>query len=202
MIIATPLDLPPIEPDSWDIFWKIWDNYSDKLVKKLVNVEDSRSKIGDDSVWTGLDIYNKFDVKVSWDAPFYDISGDLPKMHNAISMLPIPNIYRVRIIHSLKDVLPHTDDNLDAWKIRFLFYCEDTSSQWYFTKPRINETEKTFLNYPPDTKWFAYNDKRCWHGSVYRPEYPKYLMQIFAYGNPISLVNSSIEKYKNYTIEL
>ena len=27
MIVYTPIDLPKIEPDNWDVFWDIWNGF-------------------------------------------------------------------------------------------------------------------------------------------------------------------------------
>jgi hypothetical protein len=37
MIIATPLDIPKLEPDNWTTFWDIWNTHADLLIKKYLN---------------------------------------------------------------------------------------------------------------------------------------------------------------------
>lgn len=201
MIIATPLDLPRIEPDDWSVFWNIWNRESRNAVKIKKNTDSSVSPIGQDDLWTALDIYRKHDVKVVWDVPYYDISNDLPKMYESILNLPFNYIHRVRILSSLQNITAHTDDRQDRWSVRALLHCKDTNSQWYFTKPG-NESERQFFTLPNDTNWFAYNDKHCWHGSVFNKQYPKLLIQVFMADRGTTIINNSINKYKEYTIKL
>lgn len=202
MIIATPLDLPKIEPDDWNIFWNIWKSNLGPVLKTKKTSNISKAKIGVDKLWSGLDIYKNYDLETSWSCPFYDISNELPNMYLAIKNLPIKNLYKVRVIHSLKDIVPHSDDNFHKWTVRYLLHCTDSKSQLYFTKPENNDIEKRYMILPKETNWFAYNDKFCWHGSDYNLNHPKFLIQIFSFDNYISIANSSIEKFKNFTITL
>jgi hypothetical protein len=57
MIIFTPIDLPKLEPDSWEVFWNIWNTHADHLTKRKMNVDTSDAAIMSSNVWRGLDIY-------------------------------------------------------------------------------------------------------------------------------------------------
>ncbi len=201
MIIATPLDIPKIEPDNWDVFLSIWNTQAKDLIKVKMN-NGSPVPVGTQSTWTGLDIFksdNGYDV--SWQAPFYDISTELPNMFNNIKKLPFA-IERVRIIQSVRSIPAHSDDNTDRWNIRAMFHYTDPEPQWFFTRPG-DRSEKFFLKMPSDTNWFAYNDGHCWHGSKYNEQHQKLLIQIYLLDGSISaLLNTSINKYKDYTISL
>lgn len=201
MIVATPLDLPRVEPDDWDVFWKIWHRESARLVKEKSNTPLSLTPIGSSSAWIGVDILKRYNIPTAYVAPFYNISEELPKFHNFISSIPFKHVFRIRLVSSLIDLGAHTDDNFNKWSVRALLHCKDSESQWYFTKP-INGESKQFFQLPPETNWFSYNDKHCWHGTTYNKKYPKILLQVFMGDNPISLVNNSIEKYKDYVINL
>ncbi len=201
MIIATPLNLPTIAPDNWDIFWNIWNTHSADLTKVKMNA-GSPVSVGAKATWTGLDIFKSAKgYDTSWSAPFYDISKELPDMFNAIRQLPFA-IERVRVIQSVRDIPAHSDDSMDRWNIRAMLYYTDPNQQWFFTRPG-DRSEKFFLNMPTDTNWFAYNDGHCWHGSVYNEQHQKLLIQIYLLDDDVSaLLNSSIDKYKDYTITL
>lgn len=201
MIVATPLDIPKIEPDSWKVFWNIWNSHAKDLIKIRMN-DGSPIPVGSNAIWMGLDIFkSEKGYETSWAAPFYDIKNELPKMYDSICQLPF-NIERVRIIQSLKDIPSHSDDAVDRWNIRAIFHCTDIEDQWYFTKPG-DRSYKVFLNMPLDTNWFAYNNKYCWHGSVYNDKHRKLLIQIYLLNYDISpVLNKSVNKYKVYTIEL
>jgi hypothetical protein len=199
MIVYTPLNLPKLEPDNWEVFWNIWNTHSDVLVKKSVNIVNSRSPVGSNNVWVGLDIFSKWNLKVSWDCPYYDISNDLPVMRESIDRLNLKTLYRVRLIQSMVDVEAHTDNNTDRWNIRGYLHYTSTQPQWYFTKPR--DTIKTYSTMPNDLQWFGYNDKYAWHGSDYDPNHKKILIQLFFLENVNNLIQDNINVYKEYTIE-
>jgi hypothetical protein len=201
MIVATPLDLPIIEPDDWSIFWNIWNNHSDNLVKTSINVVKN-ADLGATGIWKGLDIYSKGDSRTSWTAPLVDIRNSLPKLYEMCATLPIKNVFRVRLISSLCDFESHTDDDADTWSIRAYFHYTDTRDQWYLTKPNDIIGHRYYLHIPQGTNWFSYNDKFCWHGTDYNPQHPKILLQVFSFGNNNELIAKSIEKYKEYTITL
>lgn len=204
MIVATPLDLPLIEPDDWELFWQIWRENSDFVIKKeKTRHKESIAQVGEKSIWRGLDIYKMNKLELSaWRAPYFDIRSSLPKMYQQLSELKIFSfLERVRIIESLIDIGPHTDDNLDRWNIRALFYCKDPSPQWYFNRPNLHVLDIKPLKLPDSTNWFAYNDKNCYHGSKYNKRYPKLILQLygmFFIGN--DLLKQSMEKYKDYVI--
>lgn len=201
MIVSTPLNLPTIEPDNWEVFWNIWNTHAKDLTKVKMN-NGSPIPIGENAVWTGLDIFkSEKGYETSWAAPFYNIKDDLPKMFNTIRQLPLA-IERVRVIQSLKSIPAHSDDSVDRWNIRAMFYYTDPEQQWYFTRPQ-DRSNRVFLTLPVDTNWFAYNDGHCLHGSTYNEQHPKLLMQIYLLDYDISaLLNNSIDKYKDYAIDL
>ena len=199
MIVYTPLDLPKIEPDDWNVFWDIWNQYSDKLIKVRSNGSHSDAIVGRSDIWQGLDIYKNSSLNI-WLAPFYDIKEQLPKLYNTLISLPISNIQLIRLVSSKLQVDPHSDDVKDTWVARAYFHYTSPKEQWFFTKPGDYYGERSYITRPTETNWFAYNDKHCWHATDYNPEYPKILLQIFADSLSKNLIDSSIEKYKDYTI--
>jgi len=201
-IVATPLDLPIIEPDSWDVFWAIWTANKQSLTKVKSNVKNSDSLIGTSSVWQGIDIYSAGNIDTSWHAPLIDIKDSLPKLYKTCASLPIKNVYRIRLIESQEDVPAHTDDNLDKWSIRAYLHYTDPRPQWYFTSPDDANGRRNYFDLPKETNWFAYNDKHAWHGTEYCSQHPKILLQVYAIDNPRFLVYNSMAKYKENTLSL
>jgi hypothetical protein len=205
MIIFTPIDLPKLEPDSWEVFWNIWNTHADHLTKRKMNVDTSDAAIMSSNVWRGLDIYKLIHGVPAWDAPYYDIRNDLPNMFNLIESLQSTRlrIYQIRLISSLLDVKSHTDDNLDRWAYRSYFHYTSDKSQWYFTRPGDKEGNRHYINLPDKNQWFAYNDLNCWHGTDYDPENPKILAQMYVADQPVAttIAKHNAEKYKDYTIE-
>jgi hypothetical protein len=200
MIVYTPLDLPKMEPDNWDTFWNIWNTHSKFAVKRMMNLSNSKAPVGTSEVWRGLDIFKRNIGRTSWECPYVDISSELPLMYQSIARLNIKTLYRVRLLQSLIDVNPHTDDSTDQWKIRGLLYYTDTKPQWYFTRP--DDPERTYATLPGNVQWFAYNDKHAWHGTDFNPEHKKILIQLyFKESFDQTVIQSNIETYKDYLIE-
>lgn len=201
MLVFTPIDLPKIEPDNWDIFWDIWNTHSAPLIKVKKNTDISLAEVGSDNIWTGIDIYKKYGNRMPYDAPYVDIEHILPKMYKAILSVS-PDVYRVRLLQSQINITSHTDDDRDRWNIRAFFYGDKAKDQWYFTKPYDSAGERTYIKMPPNTNWFMYNDKHCWHGTDYDPSNKKILLQLFCIDPKLSnLIDTSTQKYKEYTLE-
>ena len=206
MIIATPLDIPPIVPDDWDVFWEIWNTNADNLVKThftpqhpILRPVPNNSMLGRNDIWIGIDIYQTKDSekRTSWRSPYVDIRDRLPKMYQQCIDLPFQYVSAIRIVKSLKNFPPHADDGRDTWKIRSMLYHPWEEQQWTFSLP--NSDKVIPLNLPKETNWFSYNDKHCWHGTTYNPEREKLLVIVDGFV-PKSLIEKSIEKYKDFTI--
>jgi hypothetical protein len=165
-----------------------------------MNLGNAKFPLGSAKIWRGLDIFKKSIGGTAWECPYFDISSDLPLMYESINQLNIETLYRVRLLQSMVNIPPHTDDNEDRWSIRGFLHYTDTKSQWYFTRP--NGGEKTYANLPSNIQWFGYNDKHAWHGTDYNPDHKKILIQLY-YGGSIeeSILQSNIETYKDYVIE-
>jgi len=104
-------------------------------------------------------------------------------------------------VQSQKNFGAHTDDNRNVWYIRAYLHYTSSKSQWYFTKPHDSRGNRTYIELPEETNWFAYNDLNCWHGTDFDPNNKKILLQVFGNYTPPSLIEQSINKYKNYTID-
>lgn len=200
MIVFTPLDLPKIEPDDWEVFWDIWNTNADYLIKKRRNTIYSDAKVGTNHIWIGLDIFKRPDTYTTYRAPYYSIETRLPRLYNFFNTFE-PCILQARLIQSLIPVPAHTDDDVDSWHIRSFFHYTDSKSQWYFTKPQDANGDRTYLNMPVDTNWFAYNDANCWHGTDFNNEHKKILLQLEVRGSTEELVARSINRYSEYVIK-
>ena len=205
-IIATPIDLPIVEPDDWDIFWDIWNNQAGLMTKIKNYNSNSESPILQNNLWRGMEIYSTPDSVPGWLAPAVDIKEKLPNFYKTISTLPIDKVVRVTLVQSLQDFRPHRDADRDCWSFRANFYVTSPVPQFYVTTlgTPTDQFDKKFINLPKETNWFAYNDLKCRHGSDYSSDYPKILLQVMVKtsSNNTEIINQSIKKYKNYTIEL
>jgi hypothetical protein len=178
MIVYTPIDLPKIEPDNWDVFWDVWNTHRNYLVKTKMNTSISLTPVGISDMWLGLDIFKKTTGYASWQAPFFDIKQSLPNMYNSLVTL-FPNATIIRLVQSQKNVEAHTDDNRNVWHIRAYLHYTSSKSQWYFTKPHDAGGNRTYIDLPEETNWFAYNDLNAWHGTDFDPDNKKILLQVF-----------------------
>ena len=203
MIIATPLDIPKLEPDNWTTFWDIWNTHADLLIKKYRNNGTEIDPMTAPQVWKGLDLYGKSIEGHAWQAPLFNADKIFPKMFKTIFDLNLTDLYRVRLISSLMPVGAHSDDSADRWSIRSFLHHPSTNQQWYFTKPNDRNGSRKYLRMPADTNWFAYHDSTTWHGTDYDPAHPKILLQL--YTSPIvtsdELIQRSFSKYKDYIVE-
>lgn len=203
MVIFTPLDFPTLVPDDWDVFWDIWERKSGPLIKNLTNVDYSPVQVGSTGIWRGLDLWPSYCNPIHnpvWGAPHYDASSQLPNFYKTINAFSEKfKLYRVRLIQSNLNIPAHTDNGVDNWNIRAYMHYTSSKSQWYFTKP--NDLERHYINMPDETMWFAYNDGLSWHGSDYDPDHKKILIQLYFVGDVSDVIQHSIEKYKDYTIE-
>jgi hypothetical protein len=202
MIIATPLDIPRIEPDDWDVFWNIWNTYSGPLTKQFLNNGSEINPKTAPKIWRGLDLYDAWPYGTAWQPPLFEADRLFPKMFKTIFDLNLKSLYRVRVISSLMPVGAHSDDSADKWSIRAFLHHPSTEQQWYFTIPNDRNGPRKYLRMPEDTNWFAYHDNLAWHGTDYDAQHPKILLQL--YSKPIltsdDLIQRSFSKYKDYTI--
>jgi hypothetical protein len=203
MIIATPLDIPRIEPDDWDLFWNIWNTHSGPLTKQFLNNGSEVNPKSAPKIWRGLDLYDAWPEGTAWHAPLFEADKLFPKMFKTIFDLNLNSLYRVRVISSLMPVPAHSDDSADRWSIRAFLHHPSAEQQWYFTKPNDRTGPKKYLRMSEDTNWFAYHDNLTWHGTEYDPQHPKILLQL--YSKPIltsdDLIQRSFSKYSDYLVE-
>lgn len=204
MIIYTPVDLPNLEVDDWDKFWEFWEQNSKHIVKVHMNVAGSLVSLGNRDMWKGLDLYKKNHFITSYLAPVVNASKDFPKLQESIDKLIslVPEITCIRLLQSQIDVGSHTDGNRDEWNLRGILHYTSPKDQWYFTKPNEMHGERHYVSFNKDTMWFSYNDKHCWHGSVFDADHKKILVQVFTKGSfSESIIKESINKYKDNVIE-
>lgn len=204
MIVATPLDIPRIEPDDWNTFWEIWNTHSNYLTKTFTNVGSEIDPKSAPKIWIGLDLFDLWQGGSAWRAPFYDATKLFPKMFKTIFDLNIPSLYRVRLLSSRMPVLAHSDDMADRWNIRAFLHHPSEEQQWYFTRPGDRHGERYYLKSAPDTNWFAYNDKFSWHGTDYDEKNQKILLQLYSgyVKTNDDLIQRSFKKYSSYGVEI
>lgn len=214
MIIYTPIDIPHLEVDDWDVFWNIWKEHSILMYKKSTPIEVEKkilyTRNADDGVWRGLDLYHGStynQMPLLWNAPLVNIKDKLPGMYECVQIInELFPMHCIRLAESQHEVPPHTDYDEDIWRMRGYLHYTSKVSQWYFTKPKDKNGKKYYMHLPKETSWFAYNDKNSWHATNFDENNKKILVQLFplprAQKNIDLVVNRGIEKYKDYTIDI
>ena len=201
-VYYTPIELPNLEPDNWDLFWKIWKEKAENVSKLFKHKSPyTRLPVGDSTRWRGIEIFNPKNVNHALVMPKLDVSSLFPKMHETMVQLQehFEGYLKITLIESLRHIHSHTDTARDTWQLRQYFHYPAPNQQWFFTKPLDIEGPKTFIKMPEDTKWFGFNDGLAWHGTIYDSKYPKVIVKL--YGTPkMSLIEKSIETYENYTL--
>lgn len=200
----TPILLPNIVPDSWNSFWNIWNSTADQVLKfKHPHDAESRLKVGDTTTWKGMEIYDPSagtNKSKSVSMPIIDIRESLPKMFGTLmSLKPFFKNFSITMIQSVTAIGAHTDRNLDSWMVRCFFHYPAANEQWYFTRPNDHMGERTYIQMPQDTTWFAFNDKNSWHGTDYDMQYPKILIKIYGSLRD-QVLQENFARYKNYVL--
>jgi len=191
-IVSTPIDLPKLVPDSWDTWWELWRTSSRPLRKTGVSPNNVTG------LHNGFDVYRGEVFNPVYQAEFVDISKILPNLYQQIISIPV-KLYGVRFIESSGDFLPHIDNHQWSWSLRSMFFCEDPVQQWYYTD--LENKNPRYLRLSPETNWWAYYDGAIKHGTKYRKEYPKILLQVFA--NTLDterLAKESFSKFAPYLV--
>lgn len=220
-----PVDYPKIEPDDWDLFWKLWE-------EKHAVV--GRPDIAGQNYWEGLCIWLHPAIKPDQ----FNYSGTVvddwslhfPKMFADINAcVPWLNIEKIVLWSNVNEVHGHFDPDkvIYPWpdSLRIMLWDTNDSPTFYMTKwpdrtpgfnpplvtqrkgargygikPHIRPVDKRmYVNLPPDTNTFLFNNGAFIHGADLAK--PKIIMAIKGDLDIFKLLKhleSSYEKYKEY----
>lgn len=171
MLISTPVALPKVEVSDWPKFWSIWNIHGRELTKVRASPNAMSGK------HFGFDILRTPGFFPTYAAPLCNLDVYMPELYRSIiNVLPL-STRCVRLVESRGDFPAHYDNFVAAWSLRCMLYCADPKPQWYYTP--LDSTSQTFLRLPEQTNWWAYRDGAVKHGTMYNPEYPKILIQVF-----------------------
>ncbi len=170
-IVSVPINLPKLEPDDWDRWWDIWKKYATPLKKTGVSPNQ------ESGLHTGFDVFKIEKFSPVYKADYLDLKNIYPTLYDQIMALPV-FLYGARFVLSGGDFPAHIDNFSPNWSIRSMFFCEDPVPQWYYTK--TDNTGGRYLRLPKTTNWWAYRDGIIKHGTIFRKEYPKIILQVFS----------------------
>lgn len=193
-IIGCVLDMPEIYPDSWEVWWDIWNSNSAYMKKTVVNHNSGGSG------WKGIEIYRgpTYTEDKTYDVRYVDCRHIFPNMIGTIESLPM-KINVVRALQSLRPYPPHHDFVLPQVQCRVLLYDENPSNTFYY----IIDGKKVFQKLPEESNTWIYKDEGLLHGSDYNPKYKKILLGIFGHwlhDEDSCLISGSIDRYREYVI--
>lgn len=167
-ILAVPLKLPRLEPDTWEQFWDIWQRDAVDYIRRL---PDSAGNRGPKPGWSGFvwefghEPYQKM-----WDVTAKDYSSELPKLKAQLDALPC-RVLRILFQSNSNPIPEHRDgmiftDHLPYPSVlRYMIYDENTKPNFYFTKSF--KGERRYLTLPPETNCFTYNNPKIYHAAEY-----------------------------------
>jgi hypothetical protein len=220
-----PLDIPRIEPDDWDLFWKLWHEKNDDI---------TRGKPKESQYWKGLCCWlnpaidhTKFNYS---NTVVDDWSMHFPKMFEQIrNCLPFYSIEKIVLWSNINEVNPHFDPDAVIYpfpdSLRIMLWDTNEEGTFYMNKwperseefnpppvtvrsggtgygiksNRVPEEKRMYVNLPPDSNTFVFNNGAFLHGA--RLAKPKIIMAIK--GRPdiykwLKALESSYNKYKDY----
>lgn len=225
-----PLDIPRIEPDDWDLFWKLWN----EKVSTVGSINIGRNgELKSNPLWQGLCIWKNPEVDpTKFNYPhqlFDDWEAHFPNMFKTIKeCLPYLSLEKILLWQNINEIEPHFDPDLQLWpwpeSMRVMLWDSNDSPTFYMTKwpertsefdmplitnrtqgrgygfksERVPDGGKMYVNLPPETNSFVFNNGAFVHGADLAK--PKIIMVIK--GRPkiyewLKVLESSYEKYKH-----
>lgn len=171
-LVWTVLDAPKLEPSDWNLFWDKWNKHAGaSYINKADpagNKDSKYAKTGERTqFFKGLNIYAKNHQDLAdgnWELPYLDYTELFPNLlDDFYKALPwVEELLVCRLWNSVMNIPYHKDYTLEDVAIRSMIYDENTTGTFKLWKPSIN---RTYVNLPKETNWFAYNNSKCLHGS-------------------------------------
>jgi hypothetical protein len=218
-----PLAVPKIEPDDWDLFWKLWNEKQSDITRGLNETQFWRGLC----CWLNPKIdHTKFNYS---NTVVDDWSQHFPKMFEQIkSCLPFTFLEKVVLWSNINEVTPHFDPDaqVSPWpdSLRIMIWDSNDGPTFYmcrwpdrnenFNPPiitqrnkgsygvsasRIPQNKRMYVNLPPDTNSFVFNNGAFLHGADLAK--PKIIMAVKGRCDKdawLKQLELSREKYKDY----
>ena len=196
-LISRVLNVPKVEPISWEKWWDFW-NTNAKPLKKSVSNHNAGS-----AQWIGFDCYrhssyNPATLTTHYKAEFFDCSELLPMLSDVISQLPI-FVSNARIIQSRSMFPPHRDYTQDNISVRTMLYDSNPKSTFYY----ISSKSKDYQQLPDSSNTWMYYDHVALHGTDYNPAYQKIMIAYYGgslYADKLLEIESIHPSYDIYSI--
>jgi hypothetical protein len=171
-LIWTVLDAPRIEPRDWELFWKSWNTHAGAsyLAKDdpAGNRDSGLVATGKRTeFFKGLNIYAASPSALEdghWKLPFLDYREIFPNvLEDLYAALPwVAEIEMCRLWMSNQPIPYHRDHTREDVALRAMIYNENPKGTFKVFKPSVGVN---YVELPPETNVFAYNNAKCMHGS-------------------------------------
>jgi len=219
-----PLDIPRIEPDDWDLFWKLWNEK---------NADITRANPQESQYWKGLCCWlnpsidhTKFNYS---NTVVDDWSQHFPKMFEQIkTCLPFFSLEKIVLWSNINTVNPHFDPDavIYPWpdSLRIMLWDTNERPTFYMNKwpkrsedfdpppvtvrtggkgygiksDRVSQDKRMYVDLPADTNTFVFNNGAFLHGADLAR--PKIIMAVKGRPNIykwLKALESSYKKYKD-----
>lgn len=173
--------VPRIEPDDWDLFWKMWEDYKRKS-EKFSDIWDFTT------IWVNPKLkFENPELETDWSKYF-------PNMFKKINeAMPFESIDKITIASNVKPVPVHIDtiNKFYPWPnaMRVMLWDTNTKPTFYLTKwqedmyklpiikdknplnnqlyylNNIRDEEKIYVNLPTESNTFVYSNGEFLHGA-------------------------------------
>lgn len=224
-IAALPLALPRIEPDSWENFWRIWNEEKDRVWRNHID----RGAVGnvnpsmDHTQWDGMSIYELPELykEGAWGSkicqPMIDANPNFIK--TILEILPFVKTRSIRLWSAHTTIPLHYDGNMPAsldgkmqfpTEIRIMLNDKNPQETFWLAnaskfKPHTNvdAEHRLYVKLPNDTNTFAWNNETFLHAADFDPAFRKILVVVKGWVDVErleELLDRSIEKYPNYVL--
>lgn len=220
-----PLDIPRIEPDDWDLFWRLWNEK---------NADITRANPQESQYWKGLCCWlnpaidhTKFNYS---NTVIDDWSMHFPRMFEQIrNCLPFISLEKIVLWSNVNTVNPHFDPDavIYPWpdSLRIMLWDTNEAPTFYMNKwperteefnpppvtvrtggkgygiksDRVPEDKRMYVGLPKDTNTFVFNNGAFLHGANLAK--PKIIMAVKGRPNIykwLKALEASYEKYKDF----
>jgi hypothetical protein len=181
-LVSAVLNIPRIEPDNWNIWWSWWaEHYSDVYkAKGNHNTGPGLNK------WQGLDIYRTEDYDADKDpyiAKYVDCQHIFPNMFANLKSIPL-KISHIRAVQSTQQFTPHRDHNKPATSLRVMLYDNNPTDTFFYL---LSNGKLKFQTFPKNSNTWIYYDHLVKHGTHYKVNHFKIILQIWGKWDTIGL---------------
>jgi hypothetical protein len=183
-----------IEPDDWQLFWKLWEN-------RGAMTGDGDQTVTKNVLWETIGIYKHQDVtydsivEPEFSYPWSDWQTYFPNMFSKIfSVMPYTRISHITICSNIRPIVPHIDPSALFCPypntLRIMLHDENLEPTFYLTnwsdeKLKTTITERNLLPYseryiqshdavrrhyvylPPSSNTFVFSNGEFLHGADY-----------------------------------